>query len=171
VRIPKGGAGANGKRAKIREEFWPTVPYWRGPAETGFFCAPRSLPLVLRALRQKSLSGSKDPSSVYLDLLANHWSEGIVELSHAEDHAYAAGYANVRIWQDRMKILEDTGFIKSAPRGNRRYGTILIVHPSVVMKQLKDEGKIPDDLWKTYRDIQIRSKEVSESEINSRDTD
>ncbi len=122
--ISRGGKVAKDKRAKLIEEFWPGEITWEGPNEKGFFCAPRTLPLILCVLRQKQVSGNLDPTSVYLELFARKMGEGLIEMQHEEDHANASGYLEtraVRSWRDRMKILEDWGFIKSKQKGTRKY--------------------------------------------------
>lgn len=163
------GTAAQDRRAKLKAEFWPQVPAWLGPVETGYFCAPRTLPLVLRALRHKAVSGDKDPGSVYVDLLANHMGQGVVELSDEEDHAFAAGYTSVRSWRDRMKVLEDAGFLKPISPGNRRYGRVVLVHPSIAMKQLYEGGKLPQRVWDAYRSRRIVTKEASMSDLATRE--
>ena len=161
---PKGGAV--GRRHRLREEFWPELRAWEGPAEVGYFCAPQTLPFILQALREKAVSRDKDPSIVYVELLSRHMGQGVIEMTHEEDHSFAAGYRGNRSWKDRMKVLEDTGFIRSASSG-RKYAKVLLVHPSVAMKALHDAGKIPDRLWPAYRDRQIEAGELSAAELPS----
>lgn len=160
---PKGGAV--GRRHRIREEFWPEVRAWEGPGEVGYFCAPRSLPFILQALSEKAVSSDKDPSMVYVELLSRHLGQGVIEMTHEEDHSFAAGYRGNRTWKDRMKVLEDAGFIRTSSTG-RKYAKVLLVHPSVAMKALHDAGKIPDRLWTAYRDRQIEAGELSVPELS-----
>jgi len=166
--ISKGGKVAKAKRTKLREEFWPDAITWEGPDETGFFCAPRSLPLILCVLRQEKISGKLDPSSVYLELYSRHMGEGIIEMLHDEDHANAAGYFEaraIRSWRDRMKILEDAGFIKSKQKGSRRYGYVILVHPSIAMADLHSRDLIPEFLWTAYKSRQLEYGEYTKEEL------
>lgn len=158
------GAAAVKQRRKFRDEFWPKDLAWEGPDEVGYFCAPRSLPLVLQVLGQKRVSGSKNPSSVYLDLLACHLGQGVVDLKHQEDHAQAAGYSSIKAWRERIKILESAGFIKTFSKGNRT-AKIFLVHPAIAMKELFETGRVSKELWDAYRARQIESKELSADEI------
>lgn len=118
----------------------------------------------MRALSDKGISGGKDLGPVYLDLLANHWSDGVVELGHAADHAFACGYTQERTWRDRMQALEGAGFIKTVVGGNKKYAKVLLVHPSVAMQRLRDSSRVPDSLWTAYRDQQMKVGE-SASEV------
>jgi hypothetical protein len=150
------------QRGKWKEEFWPGEEAWTGEDEKGWFRAPRTLPLVLQLLASKQLSGNIDPSSVYLELLARHIDNGIVEMAHEADHAFAAGYVGsraVRTWQERMKMLEDFGFIRTKKIGNR-FKYVLIVHPTVAIQRLNERKKISPQWWDTYRARQIETKEA-----------
>jgi hypothetical protein len=157
-------------REKIKAEFWASDVAWTGePPEKGWFRAPRTLPLILTLLSSKKVTGSKfDPTSVYLELLARHRDTGIVEMAMEGEHSYAAGYIGpraVRTWQERMKILLDLGFIKSSKSGNQQYKYVLIVHPTIVVKRLHDQGKIDQAWWDTYRQRQIETKELTYAQL------
>ncbi len=163
-----GGSAAATRRESIKTEHWPDTMPWLGPAEVGYFCGPRTLPFVLAALSEKSVSHGKDLGAVYVDLLANHMSGGVVELGHADDHAYACGYAQVRTWRDRMHALEEAGFIKTIVTGNKKFAKVLLIHPSTAMHQLRKAGKIGDELWNAYRDRQTQFKEAKSEEVEVR---
>jgi hypothetical protein len=56
-----------------------------------------------------------------------------------EVHAYACGYRGARgtrTWIELMGVLEKAGFIRAKSGNGRRYDTVLIVHPVVVVKRL-----------------------------------
>lgn len=152
------------KRVKIRKEYWPTDDAWTGDNEKGWFRAPRTLPLLLGLLGEKGLSGKFDPIKVYLELLARHMDGGVIEMTNEADHAYAAGYfgqRGVRTWQERMNTLEKLGVIKTKQIGNQKFKYVLLVHPTTVIKRLRDAGKISNLWWDTYRSRQIETKELT----------
>ncbi len=62
---------AQDRRAKYKAEYWPHEIAWTGE-DSGWFRAPRTLPLILALLRTKKISGNQDPSGVYLELLGRH---------------------------------------------------------------------------------------------------
>lgn len=144
---------------------------WLGPDERGYFCAPRTLPLLGSLLRSKEISGKNDPSRVYVELLSRHMGEGVVEMTSEEEHAYAAGYQGathaLRSWREGMRILGDAGFIKSKAKGNLSYGTVLLVHPAVAVARLHKDKRIPERWWTTYRNRQIEVKEPSGEELQA----
>jgi hypothetical protein len=150
------------RREKIRKQYWAHEDAWTGEGETGWFRATRTLPLILTLLRSKTISGKTDPSSVYVELLARHVGQGVIEMTHESDHAYAAGYIGpraVRTWQERMRVLEKTGFIKTVPVGNQQYRFVFLVHPTVAVQRLRDAGKVSDPWWNAYNARKIETKE------------
>lgn len=155
------------RREKLRKEYWLKEDAWTGEKEKGWFRAPRTLPLILSLLSSKELSGSKDPTRVYLELLARHIDEGVIEMVSEAEHSYAAGYEGsrgIRTWQERMKILEKLGFIKTKQIGNQRYKYVLLVHPTIAIQRLREDKKISDHWWDTYRARQINTGEASYEE-------
>src|SRR5690349_13391175 len=105
------------RREKLRKEFWPDEDPWTGIDEKGWFRSPRTLPLILELLASKRINPRQlDVSRVYLELWSRHIDSGVIEMVEHSRHAYAAGYRGtraVRTWRERMKLLEDTGFIAS----------------------------------------------------------
>lgn len=151
-------------REKLRNEFWPSEDAWTGENEKGWFRAPRTLPLVLGLLGEKTLSGNQDPTKVYVELLARHIDGGVIEMGHEGDHAFAAGYDGpraIRTWRERMRVLEKLGFIRTKRAGNQDFKYVLLVHPTTALQQLRDAGKIPDHWWNTYRARQLETKEAN----------
>lgn len=139
------------KRELLREEFWPQHQenVWGGPAEKGYWCAPRVLPLFLDLAASKRVVGDLDCSKVYLELLSRDFGQGVVEILDEEEHAFCAGYRGKRAkrtWQERMRLLGEAGFIQLQPKGNRAIGYVLIFHPYKVATELRKRGKV-DELW------------------------
>jgi hypothetical protein len=161
-------SGLDERRQRIREEFWPDEDAWTGGEhDKGWFKAPRTLPLILTLMRSKDLSGTSDPSNVYLELLSRQFGDGVVEIQNEAEHAYAAGYSStraVRTWQDLMRCLEKLGFIKIKGIGKNAFKYVLIVHPATVIKRLQDDGNIPQEWLDAYRDRRTQTKELSYEE-------
>lgn len=158
------------ERTKLREALWPNdEAIWTGENEKGWFRAPRTLPLILAVLDSKEISGNKKPSLVYVELLSRHLDNGIVAIAHEADHALATGYSNARgkrSWEERMEILEKSGFIKSKGSGARKFKQVLLVHPDFAFRRLIEQKKVPDDIWHEYQKRQIDSRAVPFHEQN-----
>lgn len=155
------------QREKLRQQFWPGEDAWTGENEKGWFRAPRTLPLILGLIASKELSAKADPTRVYLELWSRHMSGGVIEMRHEGEHSYAAGYfgsRGIRTWQERMKILEKNGFIKTKHIGNQQYRYVLLVHPTAAVQKLREAGKVSDQCWDTYCARQIEVKEPTYEE-------
>jgi len=168
VRAPK----ALQKRLRqLRDDNWPESAWaegetpWLGADEVGYFNAPRSLPYVLLLLKEKKhRKGRNDVRQVYLDLLARHWYEGVVEMADESEHVFASGFgggeSGVRQWRKCMADLEAIGLIKAAKEGNNKYGVVLLMHPTAVIQKLHDDGKLDPGWWSAYRSYQLKQKEA-----------
>jgi len=135
-------------RDKIRRRFFPGEDAWTGENEKGWFKAPRTLPLILSLVSSKQVSGKCDLTRVYLELWARHMGEGVIQMQHEGEHAYAAGYEGargIRTWQERMKLLEQNGIIKVKQIGGK----------------LRQENKVEARWLDTYRDRQMETKELT----------
>ena len=153
---------------KIREEFWPQVDVWTGGEhDKGWFKAPRTLPLILALIQDKQLTGSADPTTVYLELLSRQFGEGIVEIQNEAEHAYAAGYTSsraARTWQDHMRCLERLGFIKIKGIGKHAFKYVALVHPVAALEELRGKNLVPQDWWDAFTDRRIQTGELSYQE-------
>jgi hypothetical protein len=160
------------RREEIKAELWPNEIPWTGEKpESGWFRAPRTLPLILMLLSDKRISGKSDLSGVYLELLARHRDSGIVEMTSPGEHSYGAGYSGargIRTWQERMKILEELGFIKSKGSGNLQYKYVLLVHPTIAVQRLHEKTLVPQKWWETYRPRQIEATEAPYEKLMER---
>lgn len=160
------------RRETLRKEYWPKDIHYEGFEGTGYFCAPRTLPLLLCALNSKEISDRKNPSSVYLELLSRHIDEGIVEMVQETEHAFSAGYPGERgrrSWRERMNLLLKFGVIKAVERGGLSFGTVLLVHPTLVFEDLRKKGKVDDAIWNTYLARAIDIKAPNADAIRKKD--
>lgn len=153
---------------KVRAEFWPDSDPWTGGEhDDGWFKAPRTLPLILTLMRDKNLSASSDPTSVYLELLSRQFGDGIVEIQNQDEHAFAAGYDSQRAkrtWEAHMRLLEKLGFIQIKGVGPNQFKYVLIVHPATAIHHLNEQGLVPREWMDVYRDRCIVTKELSYEE-------
>jgi hypothetical protein len=156
------------RRRNVRLQHWPTERAWTGIDEKGWFRAPRTLPLFLCLMSSKTVSGNQDPTRVYVELLARHIDEGVVQMVTDEEHAYAAGYdgpRGVRTWRERMRTLERTGFIKVKSVGHRQFGYVLLMHPGAVVERLRQDNRVPSTWWEAYCDRQVETGAVAPEEM------
>jgi hypothetical protein len=154
--------GAAARREEIRQTHFAHLDLWAGEKETGWCAIPRTLPLILGLIDSKGISGKKTASSVYLELLTHHRSDGVVEMGKEGDHAFASGYVGtraIRTWRERMETLEKNHFIVTKPIGNERFGYVALVHPTTAVQKLH-EKKLVDETWMaTYLHRKMQTKE------------
>jgi hypothetical protein len=151
---------------KLRQKLWPDDDPWTGKEEVGWVKMPRTFPLILRLLDSKELSGAQNLSNTYLELWGRQSEAGVIEISQELDHVYASGYSSnrVRSWRERMALLEELGFIKSQPASGQQYKYVLLIHPTIAVQKLRDQGRIDNEWWTTYVARQTTTKEASYQE-------
>lgn len=143
-------ASQSQKRAALKQAHWPNEKPFTTLAK-GFFQPPRTLPYLLALLSHKKISGNTDPVSTYVELLARHMDSGIVEVQSEADHAFAAGHTGeraLRTWRERIRQLEEIGFIKTKAAGNSAYRYIFLVDPATAVAKLEAKGLVPEE-WKS----------------------
>lgn len=147
------------KRIHLREELWPGSEdlIWSIHKKhiVGFTTISRLMPLVLHLIKILASESEKgktgDPSPVYLDLWCRNFGQGIVTITDEEECAYSSGYASkraVRTWKEHIFKLEELGFIKTKPQGNRDYAHILLLDPLQVCRNKKND--VPPEWWTAF---------------------
>jgi hypothetical protein len=157
------------RRAQHKERYWKYEESWNGSG-SGWFKAPRTLPLILALLSDKQLTGGRDVARVYLELLARHMDGGVIEIGNEADHAYAAGYTGtraIRTWNERMQLLEKLGFIKTRKVGNQRYKLVLLADPLVAVANLYKQKRVPEPWWETYTLRLLETREADELRLET----
>ncbi len=157
------------RRAQLKKRYWPNEEAWNGTGN-GWFRGPRTVPLILVLLSQKELTAGHDVSRVYLELLSRHMDGGVIEIGNEADHAYAAGYTGtraIRTWHERMKLLEQLGFIQSKRVANQHYKLVLVVDPLHAVTELRKQGRVPDSWWEAYLLRLMETKEADEARLES----
>jgi hypothetical protein len=144
------------KRTQLRETHFPgsSAYIWPQPAEEGWGWVPRNLCLVLAAIDELKDKGL-DVTRAYLDLFMLNLGEGIAEIHDERDLAKRAGLTandrGVRSWGERLKVLENLGFIKVNRGAGGKVEYVVLVHPRKVMKALRRDGKVSDELWRMFQ--------------------
>lgn len=117
----------------------PTTALWTS-SNQGWCLTPRTMPLVLHAIR--ALSKGSSAAETYFALWSNCISESIVEMTNRHNLISAAGYSghtSERTWKERMKKLEELGFIKIASGKHGDISSVLILNPHLVLKRHKEQ--------------------------------
>jgi hypothetical protein len=107
----------------------------------GWCWMPRTMPLVLQAIRL--LLKGTSAAETYLALWCHSVSESVVEMNNKATLIASAGYtgsSSERNWRDRMKKLEELGFIKIASGKHGDISCVLILNPHKVLQRHKLKG-------------------------------
>lgn len=132
------------KRQKLLEGIWgeelTTTPVWDRKKNDGFITIPRTLPHIMRLMDKWSEKG-KPVSSTYFALWCRTWDDGCLEIKDKADLAHEAGFSGQRAiysLAQRMRILQNLGFIKFKQKGNNEFQYVLIVNPLSVIQEKAD---------------------------------
>lgn len=144
------------RRRTLRETLWPGVGahVWPREDETGWCPVPRVMPIILRILAEKALSGDMDLSRTYLGLWCDNYGEGIIEIAKESVYAETAGLRGprgIRSWRERVGRLEELGLVRTHRRGNNEIGFVAIMHPYAAMVRLRERGLVSDGWWAAYQ--------------------
>lgn len=153
------------RRIKLRKQLWPDVEdedLWLRDETAGWTTIPRGLSLVSQIL--DSLSVRKPLSSTYVALWCYSTDPMIITIQRPHQMALESGFTGQRAlstWRDRMKKLEELGFIKSAKGATGSFHYIVLMNPYWAVRELEegDEHEISRDLYNTLLE---RAEEIGE---------
>lgn len=133
------------KITELRTRLWPDLneeELWSRNLYDEFTTVPRTMPIILNIIDQLS-EGSKRTSITYLALWCQAFDEMYISLQNAPELAFHAGFTGqraVRTWRERIKVLEEFGFICTAPGTAGPYSHAIIVNPHFVVRRLFAAG-------------------------------
>lgn len=156
------------KRLKLRQQHWPDITdtdLWLRTETKGFTTIPRGISLIMRIM--DSLSLQKPLSNTYMALWCYAFDEMTVTIQKPRQMALESGFSGQRAestWRERMKKLEELGFIKSAKGFSGEFHYVLLLNPYYVVRILKEseQHNIPEALYNTLLD---RMEEIGETTI------
>lgn len=155
------------KWVDLRTQFWPDLEIenlWNRKEHNGFTTLPRTMPYQLQIMDDLADKG-KPVSSVYLGLWCRVFDESMLEIKSMEQMAFESGFSGQRAtttWKQRMKKLEELGFISTRAGASGEFSFILIYNPhKIIMKHYKDghiqEGK--------FNALYARAQEVGAADL------
>lgn len=127
------------KRIDLRNKLFPHIratDLWHRKTSTGFTTIPRGLPLVF--VLMDKLSKGKPISSTYFELWCRMFDESFIKLKPRE-MAFHSGFSGQRAqktWTERMKLLEELGFIETKPGLEGELGYAVVFNPYRVLEKL-----------------------------------
>ena len=157
------------KQIAMRKHLWPKLEdgqLWHRKKSDGFTTFPRTMPLIMQIM--DDLSKGKPVSSTYLELWCRSYDLSFVTLASHEVLSFHSGFRGQRAvstWKDRLKILQELGFIdiKSGASGAMSY--VLIWNPYHVIKKLH-EKKHPGLSDAAYNALVARAIEIKAKDLD-----
>ena len=146
---------ARARRRTQRDAFWADaegIVYH--PKETGGWSqTPRTIPMVATLIDR--IGGKNEAGRLYLTLWSYDYGDGYIEIPDPALLGLEAGYSPTRAertFGERMKVLQELGFIRTKPLGQRTHGYVLLLDPNVVIgvHLAEDPSKISGDWLSAY---------------------
>ncbi|MFN5083259.1 hypothetical protein [Brevundimonas sp.] len=165
----KAAARRRERSNEVRRQIWPEVEdsdLWIKDQAKGYTNIPRAMPLMLEIMNE--LSGGAPVSSAYLELWCRAFEEPVVSLSNARELAFHSGFTGQRAertWRERIKKLDELGFIKIAPGPAGDLGYALLMNPYKVIKNHKNAGT-PGLLSSRYTSLIMRAQETGADDLS-----
>jgi hypothetical protein len=156
------------RRINLRAEVWPDLDpkaLWNRKKSDGYTTIPRCMTYILTLIDQ--LSGKNPLASTYLTLWCHVFDEGFVQIKSEEEFAFESGFTGQRArttWRNKMKALNELGFIDSSKGKSGDFYYTLIVNPFHIIKKTYLEGSqlISKD---TYFSFVERADEVGARDL------
>ncbi|WP_337238024.1 hypothetical protein [Salmonella enterica] len=141
------------KRLSIRDQIWgedeiEKKKLWSRLTHDGFTTIPRTMPYLMRIMDKESGSGTP-VSSTYLALWCNVFDENFLEIKEKRRYAFESGFSGERAvttWTNRMRKLENLGFIVAREGIEGEFSYVLLINPLEVIKNIYTE-KPKDEMY------------------------
>lgn len=127
------------RRAQVRDKLWPEITeqdLWLRTQRVGFTTIPRTMALIGRILDQLSEKGFP-LYLTYLTLWCWVFDEAFVEIRNPKELAFESGFGGPRgeaTWRNRMRRLEELGFIKTKAGLAGEFQYVLLLNPLKVIE-------------------------------------
>lgn len=146
------GSRASRRRRSQRDRLWADAEAVVFPTKRGGWAQmPRTVPMIgtlIDQIRTKESAGR-----LYLVLWSYEFGDGFVEVPDPAMVALEAGYTMSRAersFNERMRVLCELGFIRTAPLGVREFGYVLLVDPHQVVVNLRAQARLSELWWTTF---------------------
>jgi hypothetical protein len=130
------------KAAKLRKDFWPDIKdedLWDRLRNDGFTTVPRTMALIMGII--DGLSNKGQPAGqAYFVLWCHVFYESFVTIDNPLVFAAETGFSGERAlttWKQRMKKLQELGFIDAKEGASGDFNYVLILNPHIVIQKLK----------------------------------
>lgn len=131
----------------------PEVWIWHRSTNDGYSTIPRTLPIVMQVIDNKS-KGQPAGHTLFC-LWARSPDHPLITVENPATFAGEAGFSGVRAvdtWRRRMKSLRDLGFIATKPGISGDFHYVLLLNPNAAVEKLRCNGNVQDGLYARFID-------------------
>lgn len=164
----------SGKYAKkireLRAHKFPDVDFkkqlWHRKRNDGFTTIPRTMPLIVNII--DDLSKGAPAGMTYFELWGRSFDEMFVSLSKSKELAFNAGFTGQRAertWAEKIRKLDELGFIKIKDGQAGPLSFALILNPYLVIKKMH-ETKQPGLAADKYSALKERALEIGATDLD-----
>ena len=128
---------------KLQKEFWSDIKdedLWDSSSKVGYVPIPRTMSLIMNII--DDLSKNQPAGRAYFVLWCYRRPESsLVTIENPLVFAAETGFSGERAlttWKQRMKILQELGFIDVKEGSSGAFHYVLILNPHVVIQKLKN---------------------------------
>jgi hypothetical protein len=157
--------------ASRQKEFWPDIKdedLWDSSRNNGYVPIPRTMSLIINII--DSLSNGKPAGQAYFVLWCYRRPESsLVCIENPAVLAAETGFTGERAlttWKQRMKTLQELGFIDAKEGSTGTFHYVLILNPHLVIQKLKEhiQGSLFRQIFDRALDIGAKDFATSEGE-------
>lgn len=154
----------------LREKLWPEVDFdaqlWNRKRNDGFVSMPRTMPLIIGII--DDLTKGAPAGMTYAELWCRAYDEMYVSLSKTKELAFHSGFIGQRAertWAEKIRKLDELGFISVKPGQAGALSHALIFNPYLVIKTLHDAKTIGISEEK-YNALVERAIDIGADDLN-----
>lgn len=150
---------------------------WEKTRDQGFVTIPKTMPYIVLMLNEMSEKG-KPLGDIYQILWTYTWNNnGFVRLGNMSDLAFVAGFKGERgerTLRERLRALEELGFLELKPHGSNPTGFAFIPNPHPVVLALHEahatadaagKAKLPPLREETFMAFLVRATDIKAADV------
>lgn len=164
---------AQEKMTMLRKEMWPAVSddaFWHRNKHRGFTTIPRTMPILMKIIDE--LTKNQPCGQTYLALWCRAFDEPLLTIENPKRVAAEAGFGGERAlstWHQRMKMLQELGFIDAREGDSGAFHYVLIFNPHLVVQQIKSRIQQPRFMQLLERAMDIGATDLQKKEATDDD--
>lgn len=158
------------KIRELRAKLWPDVDFlaqlWHRKRSDGFVSVPRTMPLMIGIV--DDLTKGAPAGMTWAELWCRSYDEMYVSLSKSKELAFHSGFTGQRAertWAEKIRKLDELGFIKIKDGQAGPLSHALLMNPYLVIKNLHAKS-YPGLAQDKYNALMERAIEIGAADLD-----